>query len=138
MIIKNYKQIFNNVAEELNVDKSLVEKVVEFTWNDLNNSISNFKKREVYVYKLGTFRFRKARAERYIRSNPHLFDFLSKTAEERKQFLSVKTWYSKANAMQTLLEESIEILKERNEFKRKRDESINGSIQEPVEDMGGT
>jgi hypothetical protein len=138
MIIKTYKQVYDKVAEQLGIDRKIVEKVGDYTWNDLNNIVDNFKRRDVYVSKLGCFRLRKKKVESYISKNAKFMIPLAVlTNDEIKMRMSVNTWYSKAVSMQRLLDEWNKIAEEKREFKRKRDESIARNIQKPLEDLGG-
>ena len=61
MIIKNHKEIYKNVAEKLELPYDIIELIGNFTWSELGKSLENFEHRQTYIYKLGSFRFRKRR-----------------------------------------------------------------------------
>lgn len=130
MIIPNHKDIYKAVAEKYNLDLELVEKIGSFTWADLNERIADFKNREIYMYKLGVWKFRKVKGQEYvdhlrkeitkIRKNP-------KYSEKEKDRLISKIT-DKIGKIVILLKEWETIIEERQQFK---DEQNNRDISKP-------
>ena len=52
---KKSKVLVDEVAEELELDKSLVKKVVDYYWNQVYDSITNIKYTDILISNLGTF-----------------------------------------------------------------------------------
>ncbi len=119
MILPNHKDIYKQVSEKYNIDLNLVEKVGSFTWNDLNDRISNFKNREIYMYKLGVWKFRKVKGESYLnnlRKEILMIRNAKKLSEEEKDKLINKV-VEKINKISVLINEWNNIIEERKQFK---------------------
>lgn len=138
MIITGPKVIYNKVAERLNIKYSLVEKVGNHVFEDVNKRIATFEDRELYIYKLGMFRFRKIKSERFISRLDGLEDRLraSGVSEENIE-KALNSAFEKKDKMLVLLEQWDKILEEKMEFKIKRNESLSGDIQKQETDLGG-
>lgn len=125
MIINNHKYIYKTVAEKYKLNQELVEKIGSFTWNDLNRRISNFENREIYVLKLGTWKFRKIKSERYIKDSKRyittldtrkgMWDGIPFSEETKVQI--VNKIEEKIAKMNILLKEWEDIIEERKQFK---------------------
>jgi len=126
MIIPNHKDIYKAVAEKYDLDLELVEKIGSFTWGDLNERISDFKNREIYMYKLGVWKFRKLKGQKYvdhlrkeissIRKNPDLLD------KDKERLIARIT--DKITKLVKLLREWEEIIEQRNQFKNEQNQDI--------------
>lgn len=133
MKIKTYKDVYKSVSENINEPEDTVERVGNYIWADLADRVSGLKGREFYMIKFGSFRFRKLRAEKYIKSIP---DLLTK----KNPTFGVKMYESAIlikDRVQELIDEWNEILEDKRKFKEKLNES-NGDIQESKPDLGGT
>lgn len=66
MILRSHKDVYKEVAITMDKDLDLITLVGDFTWADLTDRMIEFKTREMYMYGLGTFRFRRKRSLSYI------------------------------------------------------------------------
>jgi len=66
MIYKNHKDVYLTVSARYDLDFDLVRLIGDFYWADISNNIEKFKHRELYVNKLGSFRFRKKESLDYL------------------------------------------------------------------------
>lgn len=115
MIINNHKYIYKQVSEKYGIDPQLVEKVGSFTWQDLNRRISNFENREIYVLKLGTWKFRKRKSENWLRSlSNYRYDDAFLTEEDK---IAYENKEKKIAAIRELLKQWDDIILERKQFK---------------------
>lgn len=130
MIIPNHKDIYKAVAEKYNLDLELVEKIGSFTWTDLNERIADFKNREIYMYKLGVWKFRKVKGQEYLnylRKEITKIRKNSKYSEKEKDRLINKIT-DKIGKIVILLKEWETIIEERDQFKN---EQNNRDISKP-------
>lgn len=126
MIIPNHKDIYKAVAEKYNLDIELVEKVGSFTWSDLNDRISEFKNREIYMYKLGVWKFRKVKGQDYVNNlRKELTEIRknSRLSEKEKEKLINKTT-DKITKLVKLLNEWEEIIEQKEQFKNEQNKNI--------------
>ena len=135
MIIPNHKTIYENVGKKMDIDPSIVEAVGQFTWGDLNERISTFANREIYMLKLGTFKFRKVKGENCLKGLKKSIAIVNNnptyTEEEREMYIG--NILRKINGIEKLVEEWNQIIKERKEFK---DEQSRRDIQKQELDLG--
>lgn len=118
-MITNHKDIYKIVAEKYNLDQKLVEKVGNYTWKDLNKRVAGFDNREIYMFKLGVFKFRKLKGEQYllflrgqinkIRNNIRLTD-------EQKENL-IKFTQNNIRKIEVLVNQWEDILEQKKQFK---------------------
>lgn len=134
MIIKSYKEAYDKVSEKLGINRKIVEMVASAMWNDLNFNIANFKKRQMYVPKLGVFTFRKIKAEKYLNEETYLRNLDSLKIKDKEKCLI--HYRERSTDMKRLVDEWELILEEKRQFKNKVNESTKGDIQKQVEDMG--
>lgn len=126
MIIPNHKDIYKAVAEKYNLDLELVEKVGSFTWSDLNDRISEFKNREIYMYKLGVWKFRKVKGQDYVNNLRKELTQIrknSKLSEKEKEKLINKIT-DKITKLVKLLNEWEEIIEQKEQFKNEQNKNI--------------
>lgn len=140
MIIKNHKHIYTKTAERFDLDRDRVEMVGHFTWANLNEMVSNFEYREIYVLGLGSFRFRKKESDRYLKRTEE--EKTTKIIQDNSNPENVETnllnFYIKRARIQRLSDQWNEIIREKLEFKTKLNDSINRDIQEQETDLGRT
>lgn len=137
MIVKNHKDIYKTTAELLGLDVELVSLVGNYTWEELGNMITNFTDREIYVLKLGSFRFRKAKAQRYMENVDKMMEKLKlRNMPEESKVEMFRLIRMKKEKMQFLIKEWDDIAEDRRRFKREVNES-KGNIQEQEVDLGG-
>lgn len=127
MILPNHKDIYKNVAEKYNLDLKLVEAIGSYTWSDLNDRIANFKNREIYVYKLGVWKFRKVKGEEYLKALRKEIMTIRKNESLSDKDKEVRTnkIVNKIRKIEVLVEEWNKIIEERKNFK---DEQTVGDI----------
>jgi len=66
MIPKKALELYKELAEELDVSESLIEKIVDFTYKDLRENLSGLKHPRINVLGLGHFVARKLKIEKTI------------------------------------------------------------------------
>ena len=66
MTPKKSKEFFDDVAGELDLDKTLVKKVVDHYWNRVYKAIVNIEHSDVTVANLGTFSLKKKQLNKKI------------------------------------------------------------------------
>jgi hypothetical protein len=119
MIIPNHKDIYKTVSEKYGLDLELVEKIGSFTWSDLNDRISEFKNREIYMYKLGVWKFRKVKGEEhlnYLRKEIAKVRKNTNYTDKEKERLINKI-VEKIGKIAILLNEWDDIIEKRKQFK---------------------
>ena len=66
MTPKKSKEFFKDVAEELDVDTTVVKKVVDHYWNKVYKAIVNIEHSDITVANLGTFSLKKKQLNKKI------------------------------------------------------------------------
>lgn len=66
MICKTHKDVYKTVAGKLNLDDDIIKSIGDFYWSDVSSRVENFSNRELYINKLGVFRFRKLASLKYL------------------------------------------------------------------------
>lgn len=139
MIITGPRVIYSRVAKKLEVKPELVERIGNHIYEDLNKRVANFEDRELYMYKLGTFRFRKLRSERFLDKMERQEEALRESGLDTDEIQNtLGDLVEKKEKVIILLDQWNKIIEEKYEFKTKRNESIVRDLQEPKADMGGT
>lgn len=136
MIYKTHKDIYQTVAARYGIDLDAVTLIGDFYWADISDRIKNFTNREIYVNKLGIFRFRKAASLRFMeridlvenmmrgknRSEESIQDYRERAAEKKRR-------------MEILNEEWKFVMEKYYECKERKNAYRN--LQEQKVDMGG-
>lgn len=121
MIYKTHKDIYNSVSGNMNIDEEIIKAAGDFYYSDVVSRVTNFDNREIYLNKLGIFRFRKAASIRWMkvvsgvektmrgnnRSEESIKETLTKIEEKR-------------NKMQILVDEWDRIMAEYRKHKEDR------------------
>jgi hypothetical protein len=129
MICKTHKDIYNSVSGKMNIDENIVKSIGDFYYKDISERISDFKNREIYINKLGVFRFRKAASLRWMKgvlTVEKTMKAKNRTEESIKETLEKVE--SKKVKMQVLVDEWNEIIAEYKKHKEQR--RANRDIQE--------
>lgn len=140
MKLRTHKDVYANVADNLNLEVDLVTLVGNFIWEDLANKLENFEHREIYVYKLGSFRFRRKKSLEYIEKVKNIRIKLTQMGRPPEQIDKAEiTVANKINKMKPLLEAWDKLFADKQEFKiRKEKYYADRNIQEPDIDLGRT
>lgn len=136
MIPKKANKFYKETAEDLNIEESLVEDIVEFFYKEVRTTLSNLSHPRINVEGLGHFVAKssliKKAIPRYIKSlqthDTSTFSaYFNKKKIEQKVELLIK------------LDQQINIEAERKEtFKKKKDEEyIKINLEQPEADTGG-
>lgn len=138
IILRDYKYIYSKVADKTNEDIKLIKSIGDYIFEELNRRVTNFENREIYVYRLGVFTFRKVKSEKIYTRLLVIRKAMESLEDEERKRKSIETLDIRIEKVKKLLEEWDRINEEKRAFKKKRDESISRSIQEQKQDMGGT
>lgn len=136
MIYKTHKDVYYTVAGKLNLDDEVIRTIGDFYWEGISDMISNFKKRQIYLNKLGVLTIRKAQSWRYINHIPKIEQMMrgAKRSEEAIR-VSMENAEIKRQRIMVLLDEWEEIKKEREKYKEKK--YAYRDLQKQIKDMGG-
>lgn len=118
-MITNHKDIYRIVAEKYNFDKKLVENIGSFTWKDLNKRVAGFENREIYILKIGVFKFRKIKGEQhlsFLREQINKIRNNNKFTEQQKGEL-IKITQNNIKKIEVLIKEWENILEQKRIFK---------------------
>lgn len=139
MIIRNHRDVYKKVADKLDIDYETIKLIGDFTWGDLHSRIEEFQNREIYVYGLGSFKFRKKKTDEYIARAPKLRETLSrfKKSEEVIQ-AAEQRMKERLEKIKPLMDEWNKLIEEKEKFKSVRQEYDNRNLQEQKGDLGGT
>lgn len=67
MIPKKYSNIYDELAEDLDIDRSFIVHCVEFYYADLRSTLTDLEHLRIYVPGLGNFNIKKGVVERDIK-----------------------------------------------------------------------
>jgi len=137
MIYKTHKDVYRSTAGKMNLDEDIVKTIGDFYWSDISNLIRNFSHREIYINKLGIFRFRKLASINYIKRIPKIEPLLrgGNRSEEVIQLALERASFRKER-MEILIKEWDEIVLEYK--KHKEDRNAKRDIQEQKANLGGS
>lgn len=139
MIIKNHKETYKIVGEKLEVDYEIVRSIGDFIYDDLGKRIEDFKHREIYVYCLGAFRFRRKKTEEYIDRVNHIRETMIKLKRPIEQInLAEVRIKEKVSKMKLLIDEWDKLMEAKSKFKIRKKEYVDGNLQEQKGNLGGT
>lgn len=139
MIIKNHKETYRIVGEKLEIDYEIVRSIGDFIYDDLGKRIEDFKHREIYVYCLGAFRFRRKKTEEYIERALKAREFMTRVKRPEEQIqLAERRIEEKIIKMRILISEWDQLMEAKTKFKIRKKEYVDGNLQEQKGDLGGT
>lgn len=137
MIYKTHKDAYLTVSERYGIDLELVSTIGDFYWLDVTNRIENFTNREIYVNKLGVFRFRKKASLRYIENIGRIKPLMqSRNRSEESIEAAMEKAHEKKRRMEPLIKEWDFIVEKYHEYKEKK--YAYRSLQEQKANMGGS
>ncbi len=123
---KKSKVFISKTADDLNIDKSIVEKVISFYWKSVRLTVSKLESPLIHVSNLGTFGVRQTKIEdvrqkykNYLKNMPNS-DLM--TFDKHKFKLETIERMEKLNKLQDEIEKRN---KEKNEKLLKRLEYVN-------------
>lgn len=140
MIVKNYKDVYKNVAERLELNGDLIALIGNFTYEEFGKMLDNFEYRENYMLGLGVFRFRKKRSLEYISKVENIKEQMLKMGRPIEHAeLAEQRLKPKIEKMMKLVKDWDELMEEKEKFKiRKQQYYADRNIQEQKSDLGGT
>lgn len=137
MIYKTHKDVYKTISEKLNIDYNIIKSVGDFYWEDISDRISEFKNREIYINRLGVFRFRKLESTKYISYIDKIESFMRRLNRSEESIQkAIEDANEKKRKMEVLIEEWIEIVNESRKYKEAR--NANRNIQKQNLNMGGS
>lgn len=139
LIIKKDKDIYQDVAKDLNLPVELVQSVGSHAWKKLKSEFNNLDYHEIYMLGLGSFRMRRLQIQRNIYYLTKSLENLemSKYIETKEQLEEKrKQIVSKIEKLSRRLEDLMRITEEKKEFKINRNGKIERDIQEQESDLG--
>ena len=123
MIVKKYKDIYQEVANKLDLPYSTIFLIGEFIYGKLSESMTNMEYREIYMYKLGSFRFRIKKSLEYIRKYRNMKQRMLKMGKSLESAeKGESTVNNKVERMNKLLAEYDMIVDEKKKHKQKREQ----------------
>lgn len=115
---KNHKVFKKEIADEVGVHENVVDDFVAFYYSKVRKALSSLEHPSILVDGLGTFKIRKARLEKSIKSSKSkLGDLCNNTYKgyERKVALE-----DKISKMEILMDNINENIEKKKQFKNKR------------------
>lgn len=135
MIPKKASKLYRQVAEELNIEESLVEDFVEFLYKNVRGCLSNLTHPRINVEGLGHFAVKPSWIRRSIDRSTRLLE---------KHDTSTFGAYSKKVRVEEKLDLLIELEKKitleeqrKKQFKLDKNESIKSNMEGETQDNGG-
>ena len=135
MIPKKSSKLYKTVAEDLNISEALVEDLVEYTYKDLRENLTDLKHPRINMEGLGHFVARTVSIRKDIEKYTKMLTthdtstfsaYFNKKTLEKKLELIIK------------LEKEITVQEEKkNKFKAKKNESIDTNLAGETQDPGG-
>lgn len=136
MIYKNHKDIYNSVSGKLNIDFEVIRSIGDCFWNDVTSRIDNLENREMYLNKLGIFRFRKLASVRYIENSAKSERLLRALGRSEEIITEALTKIKiRTDRMEVLIKEWEDVVNEQRKYKEKKYAYRN--LQEQKANMGG-
>ena len=135
MIPKKASKLYRQVAEEMNVEETLVEDFVEYLYKNVRSCLSNLSYPRINVEGLGHFNVKANWIRRSIDKSTKSLD---------KHDTSTFGAYSKKVRVEEKLDLLIELEKKitleeqrKKQFKTLKNESINSNLERETQDNGG-
>lgn len=139
MIIKNHKDVYKIVAENLNLDYETIRLIGDCAYEELGKKMDAFENRENYMFGLGCFRFRKKRSLQYIEKSKKTRFLLKNINKSEEQIVVAEEKVKeKIRKLQILIDEWDVLANARREFKQRKLEYVNRNLQESQINMGGS
>ena len=116
---KKYKQITDEVAKDMGLDKHLVEEVVQFFYSQVRKNLSKLTHPRIVLPGLGTFTVRKQKLKNQVKKNSDILNNLDPTKfNDYKVHRSVREKLERLTSMQEIITKEEE---ERRSFKTNKD-----------------
>jgi nucleoid DNA-binding protein len=116
---KKYKQITDEVAKDMGLDKHLVEEVVQFFYSQVRKNLSKLTHPRIVLPGLGTFTVRKQKLKNQVKKNSDILNNLDPTKfNDYKVHRSVREKLERLTSMQEIISKEEE---ERRSFKTNKD-----------------
>jgi len=135
MIPKKASSLYESIAEDLNLEKKLVESFVEFYYKNLRQNMSALSHTRLNVEGLGHFHVKPTKIKKAIAT-------YSKCVSKNEE-TTFNDYHNKKRMEQKLvllhaMEEKIDAdIEKKNKFKAKKNESINTNLAGETQDPGG-
>lgn len=115
---KKYKQITDEVAKDMGLDKHLVEEVVQFFYSQVRKNLSKLTHPRIVLPGLGTFTVRKQKLKNQVKKNSDILNNLDPTKfNDYKVHRSVREKLERLTSMQEMISKEEE---EKRSFKADR------------------
>ena len=114
---KKYKEITDEVAKDMGLDKQLVEEVVQFFYSQVRKNLSKLTSSRLLLPGLGTFVLRKQKLKTQIKKNSDILNNLDPTQFNNYK-RSVREKLDRLNSIQEIVNREEE---ERQNFKEQKD-----------------
>jgi len=116
---RKYKQITDEVAKDMGLDKHLVEEVVQFFYSQVRKNLSKLTHPRIVLPGLGTFTVRKQKLKNQVKKNSDILNNLDPTKfNDYKVHRSVREKLERLTSMQEIISKEEE---ERRSFKTNKD-----------------
>lgn len=112
---KNYKDFYDDIAEECNVHKDLVSDFISFFYSKVRKQLSELNHSNIYLPNLGTFKLRLGRLKKSIKRNKDILGNIEKnTYKGYAKHIPIK---EKINSMENALNNLEQQIQEKKDFK---------------------
>lgn len=136
MIYKTHKDVYLTVSERYGIDLDIIKMVGDFYYNDISERVAGLKHREMYLDKLGSLKFRKAKSLRFI-ERIHKIELMMRALNRSEEAIqnAMNNAYWMKERMEILNEEWEAIRLKYHEYKEKK--YAYRDLQKQKDDMGG-
>ena len=130
---KKLKVYINKTADDLDLDKTLVEDIISFYWKNVRLSISNLESSSVTISNLGTFKIRSNKINRIKENFERHISILSKDSMTFDKHTLQKVIKDKLNRLNEIEKEIKYHHKRKEKVRKKREEYVNNKNLESKE-----
>ena len=130
---KKLKVYINKTADDLDLNKTLVEDIISFYWKNVRLSISNLESSSVTISNLGTFKIRSNKINRIKENFERHISILSKDSMTFDKHTLQKVIKDKLNRLNEIEKEIKYHHKRKEKVRKKREEYVNNKILESKE-----
>lgn len=136
MIYKTHKDVYETVSGRLNLDYEIIRSIGDFYWGDVARRFESLENREMYLSKLGIFRFRKLASVKYIQ-NSAKSEMLLRSLGRSEEIISeaLRKIKERTDRMEILIKEWQDITEQQKKYKEKK--YAYRDLQEQKANMGG-
>ena len=118
---KSHKYFKKNIAEQVGVHKEVVDDFITYYYAQVRKALGDLTAVNVYVESLGTFSMKKGKIEKAIKKNKSILGNLRKRTYNGME--KTHAVNSKLEMQENALRMIKEVIKEKKDFKQKKNEA---------------